>query len=437
MHPTLLALLMAICSLWVVAGWLATLWVTRKKRSSPHPCVGLTVLKPLCGTHAGLEANLESFYGQDHPRFEIIFGARDPDDPALAVARRVAARHAGTPTRFVVHEQGRDLNLKVRNIRAMLPQAHYDLIVVSDSSIRAPQHYLRELVGMYQSHRADLVMNLFSSPDDRTLGAALESVQESGFVAAGVALPTLLGQAAVVGKSTLFSRSQFARLGGFSRLSDLLAEDFVLGKIYQYAGLKVVVAPTVLQNITGQGSVRDFIARHLRWSMLRWRLKPAVTALEPLTRPLTLLPAALHFWGWPGLAWAVSLWVLRDVGGHLVLRGARRVWLPLLLSPVCDLLMLMAWGWAALKRHVSWHGTRLRLGAGSLIYRERERRSRPAPHAEDALGDVVLHTFRKELAHACTMVDRLSSCGDGSGAGRSNGLWSVGEPNAGHWPGAQ
>src|ERR1035438_3291825 len=45
----------------------------------------VTILKPLHGREARLEENLESFFQQDYPNFEIVFGARSPEDQALGV----------------------------------------------------------------------------------------------------------------------------------------------------------------------------------------------------------------------------------------------------------------------------------------------------------------------------------------------------------------
>ncbi|HEV8247208.1 MAG TPA: glycosyltransferase, partial [Polyangiaceae bacterium] len=312
----LLALPLALCTAWIAAGWVATLSATRRKTALPTHAPPVSVLKPLCGAEPDLERNLESLYRQDYPRFELVFGATSVGDEGLAVARAVAARFPEVPSRFVVHEGGPGLNPKVRNLRGILPAASHDLILVSDSSMRAPTFYLRELVGVYEHEGAGLVMNLFATADDESLGSALESVQGAGFCMAGVALPTLLGEAAVVGKSTLLSKSSFESLGGFTRLADVLAEDFVLGKLYQHAGLKVSIAPTVLENVAGQLSLRGFVARHLRWSMLRWRLNPGAAALEPLVRPLALLPLAVMLLGGWGLAWAAASWLLRDLGGH-------------------------------------------------------------------------------------------------------------------------
>src|SRR5437899_8170538 len=52
-------------------------------RDAPLPAVSLQ--KPLRGMEPHLEENLESFFRQDYPAFELIFGARDGSDPALKV----------------------------------------------------------------------------------------------------------------------------------------------------------------------------------------------------------------------------------------------------------------------------------------------------------------------------------------------------------------
>ncbi len=53
----------------------------------------VTILKPIHNMEAELEQNLESFFLQDYPDYEIIFGARDEQNPALRIAELVRARH--------------------------------------------------------------------------------------------------------------------------------------------------------------------------------------------------------------------------------------------------------------------------------------------------------------------------------------------------------
>jgi ceramide glucosyltransferase len=373
MHLIALALI-ALSSLWTSVGLVMVLRATRSTRAGNRPSraperPAVSVLKPLCGADAELSTNLESFFSQSYPEYELVFGVEDPNDPAVAVVDELRRRYPKQPCKLVLHEGGDGINPKVRNLLGMLPYAAHDLCLVSDSNVRAPAHYVAEMVDtLLEGKRVGLVTNLFAGSGENTLGAALENVQLNGFCAAGAALPTSLGDALVVGKSMLFSRSTFERLGGFERVANVLAEDFVIGKMFQHAGYRVRIAPTVLENVTSRMTVAAFLGRHLRWSMLRWRLRPLAALLEPVTSPLALLPIAVLAFGTAGVTWAICLLMLRDVGGWIALRGWRRAWLPALLAPLRELCMLFVWARAPFKRHVVWRGHRVRMGAGTLLY---------------------------------------------------------------------
>jgi len=366
----------AATTAWIIAGLAAVAGLTRRAHQlSDHP-PPVSVLKPLCGSDPGLRQNLESFFRQDHPNFELVFGVVDPRDPALEVVRELAREFPAVRCQIVVHAGRGALNPKIDNLLGMLPRAKYDLALVSDSNVRAPSHYLRELATLYAAERPGLVTNLFAGVGEDSLGAALENVQLSGFCAAGIALPTVLGDPVLVGKSALFSRRKLERLGGLRRLSDVLAEDFVMGKTFSRAGGRIIVAPTVLENVTRTMTVRAMFARQLRWSMMRFRVLPLAAALEPLTSPLALLPLVWILLGPWAIAWAAVMLGLRDLGGWLVLRGHKRWYLPILLAPLRELLVLAVWCVAPLKQHVSWRGKRFRLGAGTLLYLEQRRVNR-------------------------------------------------------------
>ena len=370
MHPAIAYACVATCSLWNIAGCLAIARATRRS-SGPEPqAAPVSVLKPLSGADDDLYHNLRSFFEQDQREFELVFGVTNADDPALRVVARLQREFPNVRSVIAVHEGGAALNPKVRNLLGMLPHASHDLLLISDSNVRAPKHYVRELATLHATQQAGVVTNLFAGISERTLGAALENVQLNGFVAAGSALPTLSGDAAVIGKSTLFSRAALERLGGLSRLSCVLAEDFVLGKMFESAGQRVVIAPTVLESPNRELTLRAAFARHLRWSMLRWRLRPAIALLEPLTSPLLMLPFALSAFGHFAWLWLSVLLAVRDLGGWVLLRGWGQAWIPIVLGPLRELAAPCAWLIGMFKRHVTWRGQRLRLSSGTLLYAE-------------------------------------------------------------------
>jgi ceramide glucosyltransferase len=374
MHPVIPWGLVTTCSLWNLAGCVAIARATRRSPEIKAKLRPVSVLKPLAGADEDLYQNLRSFFEQDLPEFQLVFGVTDANDPALPIVARLQREFPHVPCSTVVHEGGPALNPKVQNLLGMLPHARHDLLLISDSNVRAPRHYLRELVALHAGKDVGMVTNLFAGTGERSLGAALENVQLNGFVAAGSALPTLSGDAAVIGKSTLFSRAALEGLGGLSRLSSVLAEDFVLGKTFQNAGQRVLIAPTVLESPNRDRTLRAVFSRHLRWSMLRWRLRPAAALLEPLTSPLLMLPFAYLALGQFAWLWLMAVLAVRDLGGWVLLRGWGRAWIPLLLGPVRELVAPFTWLIGTFKRHVSWRGQRLRLASGTLLYAERPTR---------------------------------------------------------------
>lgn len=376
-----LAIPIALCSLWTLLGLGMVIRTTRRSSVADPPALALpaiSVMKPLCGVDCGLRDNLRTFFEQDYPRYELVFGVQSPYDPAIAVVEELRAEYPHVDSALVIHDFDQGTNPKVRNLRGMLGHARYDSLLISDSNVRAPCGYLADLGAVFVSEaKVGLVTNLFAGTDEDGLGAAMENVQLNGFCAAGATLPTALGDASVIGKSMLISRAAFDELGGFERVADVLAEDYVIGKMFQHGGYAVKLGRAVLRNVTRQMTLVDFTKRHLRWAMLRARLHPVAYALEPLTSPLTLAPLAILLFGpAAGLGWVVAMLWARDVGGWIALRGWSRAWIPAALTPLREVTMLGVWVCGLFKQHVAWRGHRARLGAGTLLFAARPARAR-------------------------------------------------------------
>src|SRR5471030_3103526 len=86
------AILAVVClagSFYLVLAALAVRRFVRLPKPSnvdPRP---VSILKPLHGEDSRLYENLRSFCVQRHPLFQIVFGIREPGDPAGAVVRRL------------------------------------------------------------------------------------------------------------------------------------------------------------------------------------------------------------------------------------------------------------------------------------------------------------------------------------------------------------
>ena len=334
----------------------------------------MTLLKPFKGMEDELGENLQSFFEQRYPApVQIVFASTEADDPALVLARELAAKYPEADTAFVKADPGYGLNPKVCNLKGALEAAKHDTIVQSDANVRFRPGFLRQLLGEFTAEQASLQGCLVVGSGERSLGSALENLQLSAFIAPAMCAALEIGKTtAIVGKTAVYRRSEFAELGGTEIIKDVLLEDFVLGEAYRRAGKKLLLSRLAANNVNVTTTLRAFISRHTRWLIMAAVVsKPALIA-QLFSNPLVLSLAAWTAGGFDpqllgpllGIAvfkTAVDAWAVRFMRGH----GMRLV--HALLSPVRDFLHLAIWGYAAFTRTTEWRGRRFRLGPDTRI----------------------------------------------------------------------
>jgi ceramide glucosyltransferase len=365
-----IAVLAALSLLVTLVSYGAVFRKLRQRHDARSSRPGITILKPLKGDDDELYENLVAFAKLDYPNHEVLFGAEDPDDPALDVARRVQREFPERRLRVIVGARPRGLNPKVRLLARLAEFAAHDWILISDSNVRPRESYLRELMACQERTGAALVHSLLCGVGERSLGATLENLQMNSWVVSAVSLADAAGHPCVIGKSMLMRRSTLARLGGFDAVRDLLAEDYALGDMFDRAGLPVVLSPHVLPVLATERSVSSFVNRHMRWGQLRRRISPRSYACELLLHPLPSV-AVLVAWGSHELQLVAlcgyGIKLLADACLASALRGrllppSQWVWIPLKDA------MILAMSLVALVRtRVNWRGNQMRIGAQSRL----------------------------------------------------------------------
>jgi ceramide glucosyltransferase len=389
------SLLVLITTVWVVMGPLVLFRVRyRKPPANAQGDAGLepaSILKPVSGIDDGLEANLRTFFSQDYPHYEVVFGVQGEEDPVLDLVRKLIREHPAVEARVVVHDGGRGINPKVSNLRAMLTTAAHDLMVVSDSNIRVHPTYLREMQAEMARPQVGLVTSLFAGVGEKTLGALIENTHLNATVVDGVVVPTeLLGHPIAVGKSMMFRRSLIDKIGGLESVAYTLAEDYVIGRMFHEAGFDVRLCPVPVMNVIAKSTLATFCRRQLRWNMMRLRLQPFAYLLEPLTMPLFTAAVAIALGAPPlwTLAWAFGITALRDAVQWSMMRGTKGIALALLVIPLRDVLVFGTWFTTFPRRHVTWRGKRVRVSAGTRLFMETLPVTTKALFVEDRHGRV-------------------------------------------------
>src|SRR5437773_8276013 len=92
----------------------------------------VTLLKPVHGMEPRLRENLESFFQQEYPDFEIIFGARSADNAALGVVDELRALYPNVKCRIVLSGPPTWPNAKVFSLDKMIALSRNDYFVISD-----------------------------------------------------------------------------------------------------------------------------------------------------------------------------------------------------------------------------------------------------------------------------------------------------------------
>jgi ceramide glucosyltransferase len=328
----------------------------------------VSVLKPVCGLEPMLAENLESFFQQDYPAFELIFGARSPDDPAIAVINDLRDRYPHVKARCVFSGEPTWPNPRVYSEHKMLAAAEHDYIVMGDSDVRVTRNYLRNIIAPLRDPEVGLVTCIYRGKPSGGAWSRLEAAGMTVEFTSGVLVADLLeGMKFALGPTTATRKDVLAHIGGLGVLADYHSEDYEIGRLVDAAGYRVLLSHVVIDHITLN---RAMISRQVRWMRCTRSSRPAGHLGNGLTfaTPFGLLGFTVAAaWGHWTLALAllgwsfVNRWLQALVVGWGVARDPE---VPrfLLYYPLRDLLGFVFWLASFTGRTIVWRGERYRLG---------------------------------------------------------------------------
>jgi ceramide glucosyltransferase len=337
----------------------------------------VSLLKPLDGAEPDLEAHIETFFDQDYPSFEILFCTRSATDLALAIARRVAARHPHVPARFLSTGERTYINAKVSSLELMYVAAQHEIFIISDSDVRVERSYIREVVAPFADEKVGAVTCLYRGVADLGLWSKLEAAGMSVEMTSGVLTANLLeGMKFALGPTMAVRRSCVERMGGFGVLGPYCSDDFLLGAHVATQGKTVVLSRHVIDHIILNLSLGASLRHQTRWMKSTRFSRPwghlgtALTFSVPFGVLACVTAFAMHR---PVLALSllayslVNRMVLAALVGSLAV-GERHLLRTVVLYPIRDLLGFCCWAAGYFGSTILWRGRRYRLSRGGLMH---------------------------------------------------------------------
>ena len=195
------------------------------------------------GLDDNLEGNLRSFCEQNYPTYQILFGVENERDPSVPIIRKVLADFPGKPFELVICGEHDGMNRKINNLRAMLPKASYQTLVLADSDVYVQPDYLESIVEPLWDEKVGLVCCPYYWRAPRNVPAALEALTfRAEFIPSVLLIERLQGLRFALGATMVLRRSCLDEIGGFEAIQDYLADDYMLGMLLRQHGHKIVLS---------------------------------------------------------------------------------------------------------------------------------------------------------------------------------------------------
>jgi len=338
----------------------------------------LAILKPVHGLEPRLRENLESFFLQDYPDFELIFGAREMNDPALKVVEDLRRKYPDVKTKVLFSGRPEYPNAKVFTLEKMIEQTAADYLVITDSDTYITPDCMREVVTPLLDRRNGLVTCLYKGIPAGGFWSRLEALGMSVELPSGVLVASIFETMRfALGPIMATRRDVIESIGGISAVADYHADDYKLGNLTHGLGKNVILSRYICGHVAMNTSIRMSIAHQTRWMRSTRFSRSAGHVGTGLTyaMPFGILGMIA---GWIGhkwqvgaalLVWAVLNRVLEAIIVGWKVIGDREALTSAWLYPARDLLGFFIWCGSFMGDEMIWRNERYRFVTDGKIVR--------------------------------------------------------------------
>lgn len=346
--------------------------VFRKRRIATNieEYPAISIVKPLCGWSERLEENLTSFFTIAYEgEIELIFIAKDKNDPALHLARQLGQKFPDRKMRWTTTSDFTGWQPKTASMETGFRLATHERLVFADDDVRLETNVLTCMIATLESEKvgATYAQPFIASP------SGLGGVFEACFMNYAmhiihlhmerVGLDTLAGNTFAMKKSTLNA------LGGFKSIHTFIADDVMLGKALKKSGKLLCIAPHPVMVHSGAKSITSALEHQLRWLRI-WRLSEGMKASLGFFYSSVFFVLPLILWLDLNLLWMMAFayteMMIAILIHRLVLKRTPDIRV-IALTPLALLLVQVLVFVSFLSSTVRWRGNKYQLGKHGKI----------------------------------------------------------------------
>jgi ceramide glucosyltransferase len=383
--------LCVICGALGVAGCLGALAMLRARfrrpplaEGAPLPWSTLSMIVPIKGADAHTEDHLSRLVASATPlSTEYLIAMESAEDPAFAVAQRVAARYPERRIRPLVTGPAGGRMGKQHNLAVAVGEARGEVIGSMDADVAVAPDTVAAVLGTLAQPGVGAAYCLPCYAGSGPAGGALVALYTNYSLSPNLGALALSGnQPFTLGSLWLISRATLDYMGGLDQFTHTVSDDAAIGAAVAGAGLRNVLAPRTVaipfEPLDLAGGLRHlgkwvallraeglgtYLLLLLTWHPILWSTLALVAGLALRSLYPALAAIAL------ALVWAA---VVARVGSGLLLDRLvyrRRGWLPLALVPYELLIVPVLFGTGFVRRSLVWRGRRYWIGPHGAIQR--------------------------------------------------------------------
>jgi len=325
----------------------------------------ISVLKPVSGLDFDARRNFLSYLEQDYPDYEVLFGALDPNDPAVNVVADAISNVENASLHVGSRIEGP--NNKVRILDNLMSHASGEIIVVTDADTRVPANFLSNIVRSFVDDQVGAVTCLYRGFQAKTIADALEGLHMTCVFAPGVAAANALRRIDFgLGAAIAIRKNVLNALGGFKSVVDYLADDFHLCHKVVGAGYIVELSDLVVDIVLSGEPLRRVVERQLRWSRTTrvsrpWGHLGLLLSFGFVHAVGFLAVSSFSQLGWLVLATVTTIRLTTAWYGARVCLDDQEFNRRIYLLPICDLFSFGIWIAGYFSNTVVWRARKLKL----------------------------------------------------------------------------